>query len=99
MTDAEYDSLCAQAAGTLVVFLLMFAVLAFVIVLFNPDNDMPNAYKRPGCPLDAIEYYSPAFTGNDSPCYLIEDRSSGARWWRVRMSDGWVVMPILEVEQ
>ena len=44
--------------------------------------------------LGAIEYDSPAFTENDSACYLIEDRSTGAKLWRVRMSDGWVLMPV-----
>ena len=46
-----------------------------------------------GCPLDAIEYDTPAFSSGGK-ALKVTDRFSKSEWWLVKIGGEWVVLPI-----
>jgi hypothetical protein len=51
--------------------------------------------RRNGCPLDAIEYDTPAFMQDCVSCMRVTDRLSGESWWVLETAKcGRVVLPI-----
>lgn len=89
------------------VFFLLVAVCVMVSILASIarcDTDATPAIAgvamAPGRPLDAVLYEAPTMS-DYRWCWRMEDRSSGASWWFVRMRDGdgvlrWKVCPIRE---
>lgn len=79
----------AHAITVALVFLGSFAALTWLLVAF----DRPSGAKDlPVCPLDAVEYRSPAFADDGWPSYKVMDRTAEQVTWIVRLNGEWVVL-------
>lgn len=90
------------AVGSALLFLVCLVGACAIVMADTSKSDSQMSdfsgmlEKQNGCPLDAISYQSPAFTGNDIPLYKVTDRSSGKQWWIFTMNGEIVSLPIGE---
>jgi hypothetical protein len=84
---------CATLIGLVVLLVSCGNDINAEIEASKQTQDAPVQVEHAnGCPLDAVVYDAPAFSGE--PCYKVVDRTSGAQWWMVKMGKEWVALPL-----
>lgn len=72
-----------------VAFVAVMAAVTWLLVTFDAPRETSDL---PACPLDAVEYRSPAFADDGWPCYKVMDRTTERVTWLVRVNGEWVVL-------
>lgn len=77
-----------RAAIVGIAFVAVMVLMTWLLVTFDAPQETENL---PACPLDAVEYRSPAFADDGWPTYKVMDRSTEQITWLVRVSGEWVM--------
>ena len=95
--DAD-DGRLVEKAAKLVIAVVSVALATILLCGCVPVEDAPAAMLPPdnvnatehanGMPLDAISYDPPAWMPTCESVYMICDRTTGERWWLLRMTSG-----------